>query len=82
MGYIYRLFIIIHCAYAVSKTPMYVFYVHFFLETGVLFQKVMTIATKSKRIADLLWRYSKFYYLEKSFCNILQMLHVSLYKYL
>lgn len=54
----------------------------FFLETGVLFQKVMTIATKSKKIADLLWRYSKFYYLEKSFCNILQMLHVSLYKYL
>lgn len=53
-----------------------------FLETGVLFQKVMTIATKSKKIADLLWRYSKFYYLEKSFCNILQMLHVSLYKYL
>lgn len=42
----------------------------------------MTIATKSKKIADLLWRYSKFYYLEKSFCNILQMLHVSLYKYL
>lgn len=54
MGYIYRLFIIIHCAYAVSKTPMYVFYVHFFLETGVLFQKVMTIATKSKKTADLL----------------------------
>lgn len=66
------------------RLPCTYFMCIFFLETGVLFQKVMTIATKSKKIADLLWRYSKFYYLEKSFCNILQMLHVtvSLYKYL
>lgn len=64
------------------RLPCTYFMCIFFSETGVLFQKVMTIATKSKKIADLLWRYSKFYYLEKSFCNILQMLHVSLYKYL
>lgn len=66
------------------RLPCTYFMCIFFLENGVLFQKVMTIATKSKKIADLLWRYSKFYYLEKSFCNILQMLHVtvSLYKYL
>lgn len=66
------------------RLPCTYFMCIFFLKTGVLFQKVMTIATKSKKIADLLWRYSKFYYLEKSFCNILQMLHVtvSLYKYL
>lgn len=53
------------------RLPCTYFMCIFFLETGVLFQKVMTIATKSKKIADLLWRYSKFYYLEKSFCNIL-----------
>lgn len=70
MGYIYRLFIIIYCVYVVFKIFMYVFYVYFFLEIGVLFKKVMIIVIKFKKIVDLLWRYFKFYYLEKLFCNI------------
>lgn len=54
----------------------------FFERLEFYFRKSWQLLQNLKKIADLLWRYSKFYYLEKSFCNILQMLHVSLYNYL